>query len=135
MSANHVAHTTDISRLCDQGKSERSNGVKRVSPGAIRACSQPSNRNTDHNMSRSTGAAIRAAKEVRGANFLAAKPTAKWPINMLRPQESSPMLRLGPRIFRRRAPAGDLRPELAEVMVGVEIAQAHPFFVRQRAPK
>jgi hypothetical protein len=33
-------------------------------------------------MSRKTGAAIKGASELRGANFLAANPTAKWPMNM-----------------------------------------------------
>src|SRR5215472_4350062 len=49
----------------------------------MRTCSQPSSRNSGHSMSRNSGAAKRTANDVRGANFLAAKPTAKWPTNNL----------------------------------------------------
>jgi hypothetical protein len=33
-------------------------------------------------MSRKSGAAMSGASEERGANFLAANPTAKWPMNL-----------------------------------------------------
>src|SRR5215469_4527924 len=51
-------------------------------PGTMRTCSQPRSRNTGQSRSRNKGAASSVAREVRGANFLAAKPTAKWPMNM-----------------------------------------------------
>jgi hypothetical protein len=43
------------------------------------------------------------------------------------------MLRPNARDLSTPGSAGDLRPELTEMMVGVEIAQAHPFSVRQSA--
>src|SRR5262245_8755354 len=51
-------------------------------PGTMRTCSQPKRRNIGQSRSRKTGAAISTAREVRGANFFAAKPTAKCPINI-----------------------------------------------------
>src|ERR1700685_3766237 len=49
----------------------------------MRTCSQPSRRKKGHRRSRKQGAAISRARLVRGANFLAAKPTAQWPMNMV----------------------------------------------------
>src|SRR5215467_11718248 len=48
----------------------------------MRTCSQSKSRKKGQRTSRKIGAAMSAAREVRGANFFAARPTAKWPMNM-----------------------------------------------------
>src|SRR5579871_1865551 len=48
----------------------------------MRACSHPNSRNGGHKISSRLGAAISTAREARGANFFAANPTAKCPINI-----------------------------------------------------
>src|SRR6516162_9836544 len=82
MPENTVAQTAHMRRLCDQGKSYRSNVLKRVMPGTERTCSQPRMRKKGQRRSLRSGAARSSASDVRGANFLAAKPTAKWPMNI-----------------------------------------------------
>src|SRR5579871_2069333 len=67
--------------LCDQGKSYKSSGVKRVAVVSIRTCSNPKSRNTGQRMSASCGATSNQASDVRGATRLDANPTAKWPMN------------------------------------------------------
>src|SRR5579862_1144862 len=84
MPENTVAQTAHMRRLCDHGKSYRSKELKHVMPGTERTCSQPRMRKMGQRMSLRSGAARSSASEVCGANFLAAKPTAKWPMNMVK---------------------------------------------------
>src|SRR5579863_8575446 len=94
MAPNAVAQTHNISKLCDHGYETKSKGVKRVLPGSIRTCSQPSSRKKGHRISATWGAASNTASEVRGANRLAAKPTAKCPMNMRRSRYFTPDINL-----------------------------------------
>src|SRR5215831_15263997 len=72
----------------------------------MRTCSHPTKRNGGHRMSRKSGAAISGARDARGANFLAANPTAKWPMNMqgiyVRKRRSSLRGEMGTRARRPR---------------------------------
>src|ERR1700729_2562369 len=54
--------------------------IERSKPRIARidwTCSHPASRKKGHNTSRKIGAVIKTARFVRGANFLAANPTAK----------------------------------------------------------
>ena len=55
--------------------------MKLVLPGSIRTRSHPNSTNQGQSKSANNGAASRRARDVRGANLLAAKPTAKCPMN------------------------------------------------------
>jgi len=53
-----------------------------VLPGSMRTCSQPTSKKMGHRRSANNGAANNKTSGVRWAYFLAAKPTAKCPMNM-----------------------------------------------------
>src|SRR5579871_2275856 len=94
----------------------------------MRTCSQPSRRKKGQRMSLRSGAAMSHASEVRGANFLAANPTAKWPMNMSRLPEKLTGSRHGKKAFEKKLETAKQSVQfVGRVEIGFEFAGAQLF--------
>src|SRR6266700_5889245 len=91
----------------------KSNGVNAVFPGSMRTRSMPRRRNSGQIRSTSSHATNSVPRETEGAARLAARATAKWPMNTLARRAEERLLEV---LLDRLVPEPDAQQRAVEVL-------------------